>query len=189
MGELQIFLGENQSSQIQLKLHNPVAKLSVEDGIFLLDLGLFEHVLNHSADHVLVDVLVGELVLFLDVINSLGKALVLGFESLEHVASEFIQLLLEVVGTDDVEDQSDLLLVLLVPLELILDFLRLLLQLYLLLVVLHFPREWFLRSPLSDFLPHREIVASIVAASSSLVISSLVITLVLFLVASQDVHE
>ena len=71
--------------------------------------------------------------------NAFFFALFRGHETLEKEAAELFELLLEIVWSNDIEDQLDLLSVILVTLDLVVIGLSLLTQLSLLLVVLLLP--------------------------------------------------
>jgi hypothetical protein len=129
------------ASEAELELDGLFTQLSVEDGVLFFELGLPEDILDDGVQHTLIDLVgaISELVLLLIEINAFFFALFRGHETLEKEAAELFELLLEIVWSNDIEDQLDLLSVILVTLDLVVIGLSLLTQLSLLLVVLLLP--------------------------------------------------
>jgi hypothetical protein len=124
-------------SERKFKFDQLLTKFSVEDRVLLFELGLSENVLNNRILNVLSDSLI---------IEDLSIVLDLLFESFSrghHVSeeefSELAELFIEVVGSNDVEDKSDLLRFVLLHLDFLLNLKCLLLELHSLFSVFTLP--------------------------------------------------
>jgi hypothetical protein len=124
------------TSEGKFKLNFSFAEFSVENGILLLELSLSEDVLDNCVQHILVNLFaVFQLMLIFVILNALIFALFLGLEAPEKESSKFTELLLEIVWSDDVQDQLDLLSIVFIDLDLIVSSLSLVAEFGLLCVV------------------------------------------------------
>ena len=100
-----VLLCSSKTSQAQLQSDNFLAKLSIENAILLFVLSLTEDGLNDDLQVLLAQILVGKCRVQLFVVTWLSGRLKIP----ESVAAELRKLLLEIVGQDHVDDETDLL--------------------------------------------------------------------------------
>ena len=102
----------NKASQAQLQSDNFLAEFSIENTILLFVLSLTEDGLNDDLEVLLAQILVGKCRVQFFVVTCLIGCL----EITESVAAELLKLLIEIVGKDDVDDETDLLKNIFIPL-------------------------------------------------------------------------
>ena len=100
-----VLLGRGKASQAQLQSNDFLAELSIENAILLFVLSLTEDGLNDDLEVLLAQILVGECrVQFFVVACFIGC-----LKITKSVAAELLKLLIEIVGKDKVDDETDLL--------------------------------------------------------------------------------
>lgn len=100
--------GGLESLELELESHDLLAEVSVEDAVLALALGLLENALDDNL-HV-VDPLFGVPLVDLGVVAGLVRKL----DTAKHVLAELDELLVEVIGGDDVDNETNLLVKVLV---------------------------------------------------------------------------
>lgn len=92
-----------ESLELELESHDLLAEVSVEDAVLALALGFLENALYHYL-HV-VDPFLRVPLVDLGVVTGLVGEL----DAAEHVLTQFNEFLVEVIGSDDVDDETNLL--------------------------------------------------------------------------------
>ena len=100
-----VLLCRNKASEAQLQSDNFLAELSIENAILLFVLSLTEDGLNDDLEVFLAQILVGKCRVQFFIVTCLIGCL----EITESVAAELLKLLIEIVGKDNVDDETDLL--------------------------------------------------------------------------------
>jgi hypothetical protein len=102
----------NKASQAQLQSDNFLAEFSIENTILLFVLSLTEDGLNDDLEVFLAQILVGKCRVQFFIVTCLIGCL----EITESVAAELLKLLIEIIGKDNVDDETDLLKNIFIPL-------------------------------------------------------------------------
>ena len=106
-------------SQAQLQDYNFLAKLSIESKIMLILLSLAYYVFNYDLEVLLAQILVGECRNEFYVLACLNGCLMIA----KNVATKLLKLFIEIFGNDHVDNETDLLLIILIALCLFDSFL------------------------------------------------------------------
>lgn len=125
LGCLEVLLDLLFASEFQFKMDDFFTKLSIEDAIFFVTLSLSDDILDNSFKNFLIDgvFLVVKLVLCFVIFDFFILSFFFGLHVSEKVISKFTKLLVFIFWSNDIQDQSNFLdVVLSVVLDLILIF-------------------------------------------------------------------